>query len=260
MKCPRCGLLSPDTAIQCDCGHDFRTGLPREPTVPAPPRADAEPFVSAAPRAQWVIRLLIAGIVLDAVAGVSGVLQVSLAQSVLGGATVTADEVATNDSRQQLIGVVQVALYVATAVAFLAWLHRAYRNLSALTRFPRTYAPGWVIGAFFVPFLNLVRPFRIVRETWHLSDPDAPDGSTSPVVGWWWGTWLVAGVLGQAALRLGLSIQTPQDALTTSYVSIAADVASLIAAVFAIRVVRGIDARQTATRLRLAGTSEVRPR
>ncbi len=26
MQCPRCGLINPDTAIQCDCRHDFRTG------------------------------------------------------------------------------------------------------------------------------------------------------------------------------------------------------------------------------------------
>ena len=25
MKCPHCGLLSPDTAQRCDCGYDFHT-------------------------------------------------------------------------------------------------------------------------------------------------------------------------------------------------------------------------------------------
>jgi hypothetical protein len=33
MKCPKCGLFSPDIAVQCDCGYDFAAGqmigLPR---------------------------------------------------------------------------------------------------------------------------------------------------------------------------------------------------------------------------------------
>jgi hypothetical protein len=28
--CPRCGLTNPDTAIWCDCGYDFRSGLMRD--------------------------------------------------------------------------------------------------------------------------------------------------------------------------------------------------------------------------------------
>ncbi|MDA2930376.1 hypothetical protein MYX84_10595 [Acidobacteria bacterium AH-259-O06] len=26
MKCPRCGLINPDTAQRCDCGYDFEKG------------------------------------------------------------------------------------------------------------------------------------------------------------------------------------------------------------------------------------------
>jgi len=27
-KCPRCGLISPDATLRCDCGYSFETGLP----------------------------------------------------------------------------------------------------------------------------------------------------------------------------------------------------------------------------------------
>lgn len=30
MDCPKCGLASPPTALQCDCGYDFETGKPSE--------------------------------------------------------------------------------------------------------------------------------------------------------------------------------------------------------------------------------------
>src|SRR6266571_8305121 len=167
MDCPRCGLSSPDTAMWCDCGYDFRTRRMRGQPTPGGPATGTGEFVSAASQARWTVGLLIAGICLDVVATVSGSLQVSLVNRVLSGETITTAEAASNDSRQQLIGVFQIILYVATAVVFLMWLSRSYRNLSALSSSPRAYSPGWAVGSFFVPFLNLVRPLQIVRELWH---------------------------------------------------------------------------------------------
>jgi hypothetical protein len=35
MECPHCGLINPDTALRCDCGHQF--GPPPPPTAERPP-------------------------------------------------------------------------------------------------------------------------------------------------------------------------------------------------------------------------------
>ena len=266
MRCPRCGLENPDTAMWCDCGYDFRSGqMRRHPALGAPGTAIAQ-FVSAASRARWTVRLLIAGICLDVVAMASGLLQVSLVNRVIGGAAITAAEAAANDSRQGLIGGLRILLFLATAVAFLMWLSRAYKNLWALNAVTPSYSPGWAVGSFFVPFLNLVRPFRIVRELWHLSD----SGSTIPalraegrnlptpaVVGWWWGIWLVSGFLGQAALRASWQMKTPQDILGASYVSLVGDVVSIVAAFLAISLVRAIEAKQTCSHRGLGPGNQV---
>jgi hypothetical protein len=29
MKCPKCGLINPESALWCDCGYDFKTGIVR---------------------------------------------------------------------------------------------------------------------------------------------------------------------------------------------------------------------------------------
>jgi len=39
MNCPQCGLINPETALRCDCGHSFETKpatKPLSPAVPAP--------------------------------------------------------------------------------------------------------------------------------------------------------------------------------------------------------------------------------
>jgi hypothetical protein len=33
MKCPKCGLINPEAAQRCDCGHDFATHAVKRPTV-----------------------------------------------------------------------------------------------------------------------------------------------------------------------------------------------------------------------------------
>jgi hypothetical protein len=42
MNCPRCGLINPETAQRCDCGHDFiskRAGKPYSALEPNTPRS-----------------------------------------------------------------------------------------------------------------------------------------------------------------------------------------------------------------------------
>jgi hypothetical protein len=145
------------------------------------------------------------------------------------------------------------------------WISRSYRNLPALSSSPCTYSPGWAIGAFFVPFLNLVRPFQIVRELWHLSDSSSTVTTartagqklpTPPIVGWWWGVWLVSGLLGQAVWRFSWRAITLQEILTAAYITIASEVVGIVAAVLAISLVRSIDARQTVSYRRLKAGGE----
>jgi hypothetical protein len=85
-------------------------------------------------------------------------------------------------------------------IAFLVWFHRACANAWALGAFPMSVTPGWAVGGFFVPFLNLVRPFQAMRETWVGSRRDHAHGSS--IIGLWWGTWLASGVLGWVGTKI----------------------------------------------------------
>ncbi len=150
-----------------------------------------------------------------------------------------------------LSGLGQFFVYIVAAVAFCMWFYRAHKNLK-IWRIPGLkYSPGWAVGYFFIPILNLFRPYQIAQEIWKASDPQVTieagpqwhDNKGSSVVGAWWTFWIVANIVGQIAFRLNMSnIADPKGFL---FVSIASDFLSIIAAAFAILVVLRIHARQS---------------
>lgn len=78
-----------------------------------------------------------------------------------------------------------------TAVLFITWLRRAYGS-DRVDPSALRFGAGWTIGAWFVPFLNLVRPYGLVRDLWKGLGARIA-GSPGPwVVGAWWGTFIAA--------------------------------------------------------------------
>ncbi len=133
-----------------------------------------------------------------------------------------------------------------TAVFFVRWMMRAYSNIPAIySDYPTRFTGKQVGWAFFIPFINLVRPYYAMSDIWAASGPD--DGSAKPrgaaIIGLWWALFLIGGVLGNVAMRMAAStdIDTIKLALT---VNMGADVIFAGAAVTAILAVRKITANQ----------------
>src|SRR5688572_7919608 len=193
MHCPRCGLLNVPSALRCDCGHDFVTGVLRP----------AVPFHSGHGAARVAVVVLALALLVDLVAVVSGGFQASLVGKIAAGQTFPTEQLEASDRRQQLVGVAQVLALLAGAVAFLRWLRVAYGNLPALGVVPR-FSRAWAVAFFLVPILNLFRPYQVVRELWVGST-----GGGAAIVGWWWAAYLVASFLGARSFTLVATAKAP---------------------------------------------------
>jgi hypothetical protein len=90
-----------------------------------------------------------------------------------------------------IAGIAGVALLVQAVVGlvFLGWLHRARTNAKLLSPAPHRYSPGWAIGAWFVPVVNLVLPRVIVADVLRASRSDGAP-TVAAVNGWWIATLL----------------------------------------------------------------------
>ncbi len=154
-----------------------RAPIERGREVARPEAAPSRPFVSAHIRAQWIVGLLAATMLVDLVAVASGLAEYALLGRALSGAVLTEAEALANDARQALIGMVQLLLYIVTVVLYCLWLYRVYQNLPALGARNLRFSPGWAVGYFFIPILNLFRPYQAVKETWKASDPAVLDAA-----------------------------------------------------------------------------------
>lgn len=213
-----------------------------------------EPFRSGHARAQAVVALFVVFILANLAALVSNLLQLEMLSDVAAGVRYTRSQFQSNDLRQLAFSFLSLIVYVTLAVVFLLWVHRAYRNLRALGNPERllNHSPGWAVGSFFIPFVNLYLPYKIVREIWDLSDPNVrtqddlmfsqPGGSPLLVV--WWLSWIAIGVVGSIIFRLALGAKGLDTLLWVTKGFIFVRALNIVAAVPALLVVRQIDRRQ----------------
>ncbi len=180
---------------------------------------------------------------------VSNLLQLGLLRRIEVEGNLPRGAAAANDARQALLGDLDVALFVVTTIALLLWLYRAYRNAQLVGSRATRFTAGWAVGWWFVPIVNLFRPYEILRELWDRSyaGNGAVGAQAAPgrdVVSWWWLAW-VGAALGSRAVASAFRDATALADLKRFTATLALlDILWAISAVLAVLVVRGIDASQ----------------
>jgi hypothetical protein len=155
----------------------------------------------------------------------------------------------TMEVLESAMAVAHLPLMLATAVAFCLWFYRAYKNLAFLRTPNLNYTPGWAAGAFYVPILNLFRPYQIAQETWQASDPDILTPSwrradRSWIIRCWWTFWIIGNILANISMRLTLAATTAPQIQVALVLDMLSDIPEILAAVFAIGMILKIQQRQ----------------
>ena len=122
-------------------------------------------------------------------------------------------EAEPSDQTEQLLligsfgfAVITVLVFLVAAVAVCMFMHRSNRNARVLGATQMEHAPGWSVGYWFIPILNLFRPYQAMKELYQSST--SPNGSSwrdvepSSMLGPWWGCWLIGGMISRAVNRM----------------------------------------------------------
>jgi Domain of unknown function (DUF4328) len=163
------------------------------------------------------------------------------------------DTVSVNPS--SIVGLVVIPIAVLTMI----WMFRMAANLRKLGREGQTWAPGWGIGAWFVPpCVVYAVPWLMFKELWKGSDPAVAQGdpnwkqgSVSPVITVWWvlyglvpllGLFSAAGLTGQ--LRAGMTMRSLAERFRDfGAINIVFTVVGMVATLVYIRLVRDLSSR-----------------
>jgi hypothetical protein len=151
-------------------------------------------------RANWTVGLLIAGIVCGVAGILAGLYQRSLLSDVLAGQTISVSTAETADTLYAVIGLIQLCIFAATAIAFLMWFQMAYSSLPSLGALALPYKPWLAAGSWFIPFFSLVGPKQMADAIYRAGDPSLPRPpgvewkalKVSPLLHLWWALWILS--------------------------------------------------------------------
>ena len=201
-------------------------------------------------RAGHLLLFLVLCLLASAAGVASGAWQLDLLNQVAQGAAISEERAVLNDTLYGAVGLVQTGLFLVTAVLWLRWLYASYRSLGTAYREVETpgvattrFTPGWAVGYWFIPIVNLYRPYQVMAELWSGSRELVPGRAPSRrphLVGLWWAVYLLSGFVGRLFLRESLSAEELSGLLASTRAGLVNDVVGILAALLAILVIRDI--------------------
>lgn len=174
------------------------------------PASLVPPYVSAQPIARWLAALLVA-------TGLAAWIAVGfdLADIQLLGREADGESIESLDKRAHgltavVLFTVQTVLLAGTVFFFMLWTYAARSNLRALGARRLDYRTAWSVTGWWIPGLNFVRPYQVLREIWKASDPAIADrfewklAPTPRILVLWWITFV--GFLSFEIVSLAMSM------------------------------------------------------
>jgi hypothetical protein len=125
-----------------------------------------------------------------------------------------------------LVGLPQLVVTVASFVLIAMWIYRVAWNARVFAGARNMdFTPGWSVGWYFVPFVNLWKPYQAMKEVWRASANPSQMDRTS--VSWWlplwWLLWLANNIVGNYAGRAAWRADTVSEEIDSALASITAD-------------------------------------
>jgi len=205
----------------------------------------ARPYQSARGKTTALVYTSSIAIVLQLVMIVSFGMQLSMLYGAQSGAGLDQANANANDMRQLIITGVLVLCVLTSMIMLFVWVYSTHANLPSLGATNLDFSSGWAVGWFFVPIMNLFKPYQVVSEIWHMSQPNPllgrePTGAT--LIGWWWGLRICSHIAEQGLKAFARNADTVDLLIAVSWIAIVGtiliDIPMVICQIFMARTVQ----------------------
>lgn len=172
--------------------------------------------------------LLFLGMAFSAYAALSDYWEYELLLAVQQGDDFTDEQITQNDSRQAVVAIVQVSLLLLTAILFGMWTYRMNWNAHSIDESNMSISPGWAVGYYFIPVVNLWKPYSAIKETFKTFTSQEEPLSGGSALGFWWFCWIVSNILGRVVFRLSMRAETVEELIQSTLFTLASDLFDIL--------------------------------
>lgn len=173
-------------------------------------------------RSSALLLLIWLVLILECITLISSTLQYNLLQIANHGGEITTEAANANDFRVQVIAYIYVGIFIISGIAFLMWFQRAYHNLHQKVN-KLSFREGWAAGSWFVPIINLYRPYQIMKELFeetinYISNKNNSSQVvlSTKLLGIWWTLWLLNGFWGRVIYQYSKNTSTISELIRST--------------------------------------------
>lgn len=198
-----------------------------------PPQLDVSPVPPIAPgtvRLATVtqVLLIISAVLTLATFGVEA-FGIATVNDYLGGNVGAASAIDAYDALSVVVNLLSFVVLLGTGILWVIWQYRLAKQVLGRAR----RSPGWHAGSWFIPVVNWWFPYQNISDLWRAA------GRTRP--GWqvaWWALWIAASVTSGLSGQMSFRAQSLEEYLAAMTVSVLSSLLLIVAAFFAVRLVR----------------------
>lgn len=134
--------------------------------------------------------------------------------------------------------------FIISVIAICMWIYRAHANLHESGIEGLNTSPGWAVGWYFIPFANLIMPFKSMKELWnesHRLEASYSDSAPGNIT-FWWAMWIIGNILSNISTRMTLTDGPNYDVGVT--IAILGSICTIAAAFLILRIIQEITQAQ----------------
>jgi hypothetical protein len=167
-----------------------------------------------------------------------------LYKGVAEGELITPEIANATNFRQGIILIFYSILFILSIVFFIRWFRRAYYNQEIKFNSMAT-SNGWASGAWFVPIINLFKPYQMMHEMYlnaenYLLEKRLIEAKKSrkQMIGWWWGFWIGSIVIDRFLNIYGVNATEINELINATLFSVGAGIIFIPLSIFTARTIQ----------------------
>lgn len=195
-------------------------------------------------RAKTAITLIWIVLAVEIISLLSSYFQYYLLQNMANGDEISLDTFTANEVTASVIGIIYLIVYLISGFTFIQWFRRAYYNLHLKENY-LSYGEGWASGSWFVPFLNLYRPYQIMKELYQVTKKrltkmgvNFNQNFTTSALAWWWTLWILSNFLGQFIFRYSMKAESIEELSISTVASMIGNILGIPLALVTVKIIK----------------------